>query len=65
MELNHLHLHVRDLARSEAFYGRHFGLREKWRGEGMVFLEDGAGFDLALVAAEELEALSAYLEGLE
>jgi catechol-2,3-dioxygenase len=32
MELKHLHLHVRDCAASEAFYGRCFGLSVARRG---------------------------------
>lgn len=46
--LNHLHLHVADLARSRAFYETFFGFREDvWHGP-ILFLADDAGFQLAL-----------------
>ena len=53
MPLNHLHLHVRDVARSVAFYERHLGLRQKQRFGDVVFLGDDAGFDLAIAPDEE------------
>jgi catechol 2,3-dioxygenase-like lactoylglutathione lyase family enzyme len=49
MNLNHLHLHVRDRVAAEAFYGRWFGLRVRRRGACLSFLHDDAGFDLALM----------------
>ncbi|HEX5685502.1 MAG TPA: VOC family protein [Ideonella sp.] len=49
MNLNHLHLHVRDRAAAEAFYGRWFGLGVGRRGACLSFLRDDAGFDLALM----------------
>jgi catechol 2,3-dioxygenase-like lactoylglutathione lyase family enzyme len=52
MNLNHLHLQVRSIERSMAFYGRHFGLREFMRHGDVMFLRDGAGMDLALAPAE-------------
>jgi catechol 2,3-dioxygenase-like lactoylglutathione lyase family enzyme len=52
MQLNHLHLHVADVARAAAFYGRAFGLTEHvWR-DDILFLRDDAGMDLALAPGE-------------
>ena len=48
MNLNHLHLHVRDLARSQRFYQSHFGLRKHARHGDILFLTDKKGFSLAL-----------------
>ena len=47
-DLNHLHLHVRDTAQSGRFYEQWFGLREHVRHGDILFLRDGATFDLAL-----------------
>lgn len=48
MALNHLHLHVSDVATSRAFYETFFGLREDvWHGE-ILFVADEHGFQLAL-----------------
>lgn len=48
MALNHLHLHVADIARSRAFYETFFGFREDvWHGP-ILFLADESGFQLAL-----------------
>jgi catechol 2,3-dioxygenase-like lactoylglutathione lyase family enzyme len=48
MNLNHLHLHVRDLRRSQRFYQTHFGFRRHARHGDILFLEDKKGFSLAL-----------------
>ncbi|MBI4480473.1 MAG: VOC family protein [Acidobacteria bacterium] len=48
MNLNHLHLHVRDLGRSQRFYQTHFGFRRHARHGDIVFLADKKGFSLAL-----------------
>ncbi len=51
MQINHLHLHVRDVERTRAFYERWFGMRVKRRIKpGFLFLTDEAGMDLAIVA---------------
>ncbi|MGH6985657.1 MAG: VOC family protein [Caulobacteraceae bacterium] len=52
MNLNHLHLHVADADRAEAFYGRWFGLRRSAQHGEILFMRDGAGLDLALAAGE-------------
>ena len=49
MDLNHLHLHVRNVDRSKRFYESYFGFRERVRHGNIVFLRNTSGFDLALV----------------
>jgi catechol-2,3-dioxygenase len=49
MRLNHLHLHVRDRARSVRFYSDWFGLCTTREFDTLTFLADDAGFDLALM----------------
>ena len=49
MDLNHLHLHVRNVHRSKSFYEFHFGFRERVRHSNILFLRNTSGFDLALV----------------
>jgi catechol 2,3-dioxygenase-like lactoylglutathione lyase family enzyme len=57
MDLNHLHLKVRSVDASKAFYGRWFGLSEHaWHGD-MVFMRDGVGMDLALAPAEAPDSM--------
>jgi len=58
MQINHLHLHVADVDRAAAFYGRAFGLRPHVWHEDVLFLRDEAGMDLALApgAPDELPA---------
>jgi catechol 2,3-dioxygenase-like lactoylglutathione lyase family enzyme len=58
--LNHLHLHVRDVERSQRFYEHHFGLREHVRHGEIVFLCDDRGFDLALAPDADPAALPAW-----
>lgn len=48
MALNHLHLHVADVARSRAFYETFFGFREDVRHGDILFVADETGFQLAL-----------------
>ena len=55
-DLNHLHLHVRDVARSRAFYEGWFGVAELRAGDPL-FLRNGDGFDLALAPDPEPAAL--------
>jgi catechol 2,3-dioxygenase-like lactoylglutathione lyase family enzyme len=49
MDLNHLHLHVRNLDRAKRFYESYFGFRERMRHGNILFLRNTSGFDLALV----------------
>jgi len=49
MDITHLHLHVRDRTRSEAFYARWLGLVYAFGGEGITFMRGERGFLLALM----------------
>jgi catechol-2,3-dioxygenase len=49
MALQHLHLHVRDRARSEAFYAAWFGMAVQRRGSEISFMTDEREFLLALM----------------
>ena len=49
MDLKHLHLHVSNRPRAEAFYEKWFGMKVGQRLDGLTFLNDGCGFDLALM----------------
>jgi catechol 2,3-dioxygenase-like lactoylglutathione lyase family enzyme len=59
-DLNHLHLHVRDLERSVAFYGTWFGLERSRRFDEVQFVRGSDGFDLALVEERAPAALPAW-----
>lgn len=48
MDLNHLHLHVRDLASARRFYETYLGFHERVRHGTILFLRNDHGFDLAL-----------------
>ena len=48
MDLNHLHLHVRHLDRSQRFYKSYFRFRKRVRHGDILFLRNTSGFDLAL-----------------
>ena len=49
MDLNHLHLHVKNLDRAQCFYESYFRFRERIRHGNILFLRNTSGFDLALV----------------
>ena len=49
MDISHLHLHVRDCARAEAFYRRWFGLATKRSDDEITFMTGDRGFLLALM----------------
>lgn len=57
MNLNHLHLKVASVERSQAFYARFFGLRPLVTHGDILFMRDGAGMDLALAPAAAPEPL--------
>jgi catechol 2,3-dioxygenase-like lactoylglutathione lyase family enzyme len=48
LDLNHLHLHVRDVEASRAFYERYFGFAPHVKHGEILFLRNERGFDLAL-----------------
>lgn len=57
MDLNHLHLHVKDLTKSREFYARYFGFEAERLNEGdFVIVANSQGFDLAL--AQDAQSLS-------
>ncbi len=60
MDLNHLHLAVGDLARSKDFYAKCFGFSEQQVYEGTLFLENAAGFVLALDPGSAPERLPSW-----
>ena len=60
MQLNHLHLHVRDLKASQQFYERWFGFREHVRHGPILFLRDSADLDLALMPDEAAAPLPSW-----
>ena len=49
LDLNHLHLHVKNLDRAQRFYESYFQFREHMRYGDILFLRNTSGFDLALV----------------
>ncbi len=54
MDLNHLHLHVRDIPRARRFFERYFGFgKETIREEGFLIVRNPDGFDLALMEDAE------------
>jgi catechol-2,3-dioxygenase len=54
MDLNHLHLMVKDIKNSKMFYEKLFGFNEKiWYGDDLLFLQNSDGFDLALSPTEK------------
>lgn len=58
MDLNHLHLMVKDIRRSQAFYETMFGFTEKVRyGSDLLFLQNAHGFDLALTPTAQPQPL--------
>jgi catechol 2,3-dioxygenase-like lactoylglutathione lyase family enzyme len=57
MNLNHLHLKVASVERSQAFYEGFFGLRPLVSHGDILFMRDEAGMDLALARAVAPEPL--------
>lgn len=55
MDLNHLHLHAKSVAKTRRFYETHFGFRERtWHGD-VLFLRNRDGFDLDLGPSRRAE----------
>jgi catechol 2,3-dioxygenase-like lactoylglutathione lyase family enzyme len=52
MDLNHLHLHVKDIDKSRKFYEKYFGFKENILHGEILFLRNENGFDLALCPDE-------------
>ena len=59
MNLNHLNLRVRDAAACRDFYERHFGFAPAFEADGGYFVRNAAGFLLALIPADDHQALPA------
>lgn len=57
MTLNHIHIGTRNLAESQKFYESVFGFRKKFDHDPGVFLENDAGFLIAVDPVEELPSL--------
>jgi catechol 2,3-dioxygenase-like lactoylglutathione lyase family enzyme len=57
MNINHLHLKVASVERSQAFYERYFGLHVSALHGDIVFMRDEAGMDLALAPSASPESL--------
>jgi catechol 2,3-dioxygenase-like lactoylglutathione lyase family enzyme len=55
--LNHLHLHVRSVERAKTFYESYFGLREHVWHDGILFMRDDCGMDLALAPSDQPEVM--------
>jgi catechol-2,3-dioxygenase len=60
LNLNHLHLHVRNRSAAEQFYGGWFNLVVSRRGEVLTFLQDEGGFELALMDDAAPQPLPAW-----
>ncbi len=60
MDIAHLHLHVRDRARSEAFYRDWFALALQRHGESISFLNGDRDFLLALMDDPNPAAMPAW-----
>ena len=52
MQINHIHLHVRDLGRAQFFYETWLGFHEHVRHGSILFLRNEDDFDLALAPDE-------------
>lgn len=52
MDLNHLHLHVKDVNKSKMFYEKYFGFKEHIMHGEILFIRNESGFDLALCSDE-------------
>lgn len=60
MDINHLHLHVKDVERSKRFYESWIGLRENVRHGEILFLRSDEGFDLALAPDPAPQAMPTW-----
>ena len=60
MQMNHLHLHVRDKEVSQRFYEKWFGFRKHVEHGPILFLRDDADLDLALAPDDDPQALPSW-----
>ena len=54
IDLNHMHLHVKNLDRARRFYEAYLQFREHMRYGDMLFLRNVGGFELTLVPDREI-----------
>jgi catechol 2,3-dioxygenase-like lactoylglutathione lyase family enzyme len=60
MNLNHIHIGTKDLSKSRKFYEDYFGFRKKFdHGDG-VFLDNSAGFLIAIDPVDQLPILPSW-----
>ncbi|MES2964258.1 MAG: VOC family protein [Bdellovibrionota bacterium] len=60
MTLNHIHLGTKDLAASRRFYERYFGFEHKFDHDPGIFLENAAGFLIAIDPVDEVPKLPSW-----
>lgn len=60
MKANHIHLHVRDMNASKAFYKRWFEMVDGPDYGHIVFVRNAAGFDLALSRDDNADPLPSW-----
>jgi catechol 2,3-dioxygenase-like lactoylglutathione lyase family enzyme len=60
MTLNHVHLGTKDIKRSVEFYCSVFGFKKKFDHDPGIFLENEAGFLIAVDPVEELPNLPSW-----
>ena len=60
MTLNHVHLGTKDLKRSVEFYSQLFGFKKKFDHDPGVFLENSAGFLIAIDPVDELPVFPSW-----
>ena len=60
MTLNHVHLGTKDLKNSVEFYSSVFGFKKKFDHPPGIFLEDKAGFLIAIDPVEELPVFPSW-----
>lgn len=60
MTLNHIHIGTKDLKKSVEFYSNLFGFRKKIDHDSGVFLDNEAGFLIAIDPVEEIPVFSSW-----
>ena len=60
MNINHIHIGTKDLAKSVDFYSKVFGFKKKFDHEPGIFLENEAGFLLAIDPVDEISQFPSW-----
>lgn len=61
LNLNHIHIGTKDLAKSVEFYARIFGFKKKFdHGDDGIFLDNAAGFLIAIDTVEDVPAFPSW-----